>query len=66
MIKGAESDQGRESAIKVGGTYSLPTGDLTLAVTVLNVRTAYGRDDAKVTPVAGSGETWVAAYRLRG
>jgi hypothetical protein len=59
------TDRAILTTIKPGETYSLPTGDLILAVRVLQLRSAYGREDAQITPISGSGTTWVAAYRLR-
>lgn len=37
---------------------------LIVSVTIQDVRTAYGRVDALVTPCAGSGQRWVSAERL--
>jgi hypothetical protein len=35
-----------------------------MAVRIIDVRTAFGRIDVKVTPVTGSGDTWVNINRV--
>lgn len=37
---------------------------LTIPVTVTDTRTAFGRPESLVTPIAGSGEAWVSTSRL--
>lgn len=39
--------------------YGPTSGDLTVEVTVLQTKKAYGVPRALVTPVAGSGQRWV-------
>jgi hypothetical protein len=38
---------------------------LDVAVRILDMRTAFGRIDVKVTPVSGSGDTWVNINRVQ-
>lgn len=40
-------------------------GDLVVSVTVRDVKTSWNQVRLLVTPVAGSGETWVELSRLR-
>lgn len=52
----------RESRIGRIGTVELD--GLQVKVSVLDEKFAYGRIDAKVTPVEGSGERWVNLGRI--
>jgi hypothetical protein len=36
----------------------------TVAVRILDVRSSFGRIDVKVTPIVGSGDTWVNITRV--
>ena len=38
---------------------------LTFRVRILETRRIYGRDEVKITPVAGSGEKWVRAEKIK-
>lgn len=40
-------------------------GKLTVQVIVKDIRENFGRIDAEVTPVGGSGRTWVNTKRMR-
>ena len=56
----------RELTAKIGkkGTARLTThgkGFVTVEIEVTDARTAFGRIDLEVTPVAGSGRMWVSA-----
>jgi hypothetical protein len=53
-------------AALVASTGFLQAGDLSIAVTVLDARTVYGRTDYLVTPRDGHGQQWVAADRVVG
>jgi hypothetical protein len=37
---------------------------LNVAITITDVRNAFGRVDVKVVPVSGNGETWVSVTRV--
>lgn len=43
----------------IGKTGVVPHGDLIFDVTITNVKRSYGKDRYEVTPVAGTGKTWV-------
>jgi hypothetical protein len=51
---------------RIGKTVAvrLEEGKLTVACKVVDARVNYGRTDYLVTPVAGSGETWVGDARV--
>lgn len=51
-------------AARIGQTATLRTADFTVAVTVINVKTAYGNVRFLVTPVAGAGQTWADESRV--
>lgn len=51
-------------AARIGSTASLRTSDFVVAVTVINVKQAYGNVRYLVTPVAGAGETWADESRV--
>lgn len=48
----------------VGKKATIFCGGLSVEVTIIDVKTSYGRDRYKVTPVAGKGEVWVEAVTL--
>lgn len=48
----------------VGKTAKLNMEGLTVFVHVLDVKTAFGRVDVLVQPVAGSGEKWVSSDKV--
>ena len=39
-------------------------GDITIPVVIKDIRKVYDRVDCLITPVSGSGETWVSLRRL--
>ena len=49
----------------IGQEYAITLGTFTIKVLVDDVRQAYGRWDAYVAPVGGSGWAWVAIDRLK-
>lgn len=49
----------------VGSRALITLGKLNVYVTILDVRNRYGNLDTKITPMNGSGTTWVEARRLR-
>ena len=51
-------------AIFVGCTGTLTTGDIRIAVHILDARQRWGQVDYLITPVAGSGQQWVSAARV--
>lgn len=51
-------------AAQIGHTGSLRAGDLSVDVTILDVRVVFNRTDYLVTPKAGSGQQWVSAERV--
>lgn len=53
----------REAALVLDTVRTLSMGELRVEVVVLDVRTVFGRTDYLVTPVAGSGTTWVDSDR---
>lgn len=59
----APSDDIRDAY--VGSRALITLGKLDVYVTILDVRNRYGNLDAKITPMNGLGNTWVAARRLR-
>lgn len=48
----------------VGDTFLWDHEGLTFLVTVTEVRKSYGRLDANITPMAGTGRRWVNAANL--
>lgn len=59
------------SLVRVGSTaywrIEQRSGDLlTVKVNVLDHRTIFGREEFKVTPTGGAGETWVNETNLQG
>jgi hypothetical protein len=46
------------------GMLTTYTEGLKVPVTVKDAREVYGRTDYLVTPIGGSGEKWVEAYRV--
>lgn len=40
-------------------------GKATVHVTIIDTRVSFGRTDALVTPVSGSGQWWIDADRLQ-
>lgn len=51
-------------AVFIGCTGTLHTGDLHIAVTVLDARRVWDRTDYLIRPVSGSGQQWVSAARV--
>ncbi len=54
---------------RIGQTASIQlgrpdTGRFTVAVTVLEERKQFGRQEYRVTPVSGSGSNWVASIQF--
>jgi len=49
---------------KIGMEARLTVENITVAVTIIDVRQAYGRIDYLVSPVSGDGKQWVSASRL--
>jgi hypothetical protein len=47
--------------LKRNGIWSTPTGDMKLPVVVIDARYIFGRIELKVSPIGGSGSTWVTA-----
>lgn len=47
------------------GRLNVEDNQLTIIVTIEDIRQAYGRIDYKVRPVNGSGQKWVDAGRVR-
>jgi hypothetical protein len=51
----------------IGRTGTLPTTippNLEVGVRIIDVRSSFGRVDVKVTPIVGSGDTWVNITRV--
>jgi hypothetical protein len=48
----------------IGRTALVDLAGVLVQVRVLDIRSAFGRIDAHVTPIAGSGQTWLAFSRL--
>lgn len=56
----------KEAAAMIGRAGSLCiSGTMTVKVFVMDVREVYGRTDYQVRPVAGSGDLWVQADRVK-
>lgn len=51
-------------AVFVGAQGDLLQGEMRIRVRIVNARKVWSRVDYLVTPVAGSGEQWVAAGRV--
>lgn len=49
-----------EMAKLIGTEATYPVKDLSVAVTIIDARNRFGSADVLITPVAGSGATWVA------
>jgi hypothetical protein len=49
----------RETAALIGQTRKLNHKGMQFEVEVVDIRKAWGRNDAQVKPIAGSGSTWV-------
>lgn len=57
---------GREMLAVIDKEALLSTSDgLEVGVTVLNVRSAFGRIDYEVTPLNGKGKAWVSSSRVK-
>jgi len=41
------------------GIWEIPKVGVKIRVKILDARSSYGRFELKITPLAGSGETWV-------
>jgi hypothetical protein len=41
------------------GIWSSPTGDMKVPVTTIDARHLFGRIELKISPIGGSGSTWV-------
>ena len=54
-----------ELARLIGHEATISSDGLQVRVRILDGRTAYGREDLLVTPVAGEGQRWVSAERVR-
>lgn len=50
-MKNHTENIGKQAAIRIG--------DLTVDVRIMNIRSAFGRIDYEVTPVAGTGSRWI-------
>ena len=48
-----------------GKSANVPVGQILFDVTIKDIRYAYGRIDALLSPVSGSGETWIELKNLR-
>jgi hypothetical protein len=48
----------------IGRTALVSLSGVSVQVRVLDIRSAFGRIDAQITPVAGNGETWLQLSRL--
>lgn len=46
------------------GLWTTPIGSIKIRVKVTDARQAYGRFELRVTPLAGSGETWAQNVKL--
>ena len=56
----------KEMALAIGATGELSQGDgLGVSVKVLDAKSAYGTIRYLVTPLAGSGSTWVMSNRVK-
>lgn len=53
-----------ELAKRIGTSAKLNLGEITVEVTIADVRSNFGRADYRVTPLRGSGLTWVSEARL--
>jgi hypothetical protein len=47
--------------LKRKGIWSAPTGDMKVPVITVDARHIFGRTELKVSPIGGSGSTWVNA-----
>lgn len=57
---------GKDMLTVIDKEATLSTADgLSVAVKVLNVRSAFGRIDLEVTPLSGHGKAWVSASRVK-
>jgi hypothetical protein len=45
--------------LKRDGLWSAPTGNMKVPVTTIDARHIFGRTELKVSPIGGSGSTWV-------
>ena len=55
----------REALKVIGQTGTLDTNELSVSITVLDIKSSYGQTRYLVQPVAGSGEVWVNDYRVK-
>jgi hypothetical protein len=54
-----------ETGTQIGVRFPQRSGaELVIACTLLGTRVYFGRDEIKVSPVNGSGESWIAADRI--
>lgn len=56
---------GRDAAALIGRRATYRTGQLFVAVRIVNARTVYGRDDVQIEPIAGDGQQWVAVQSIQ-
>ena len=49
----------REAAKLIDKVATYSVGDLTINVLIVDVKSSYGRDKVKITPLSGNGEQWV-------
>ena len=56
---------GRDAAALIGRRATYRTGQLFVAVRIVDTRTVYGRDDAQIAPIEGSGLQWVQVSNLQ-
>ena len=55
----------REIAELLNKRATVELNGMTVNVKILDGREAYGRTDVLITPISGSGQTWVSAERVK-
>ncbi len=56
----------KELAANIGKQGLLSISNMQVLVSIKNARTVFGRIDYQVTPVNGTGTTWVESNRVQG
>jgi len=54
-----------DSLVTIGTIVHVKVEDFVLPMQVVDTRTVWGRDDILIAPVAGNGQQWVSADRVR-